>query len=218
MLLKAKELRLEAKRVLCKRYWWTVLATFVSVSFALILAYVIKKTTLCFLWPFWSCSIVLAMVIVFSFVMIVLNACTELGYTKFSLCLYADERKPSLDVLFDYFEQYKWKALWLDILIDLKITAWSLLFVVPGIIAAIRYSQAKFIFAENPEMSVTKAIEESKTMMKNQKWNYFCFVLSYTGWFLLSCIIPCVGPILLMPYFENGCAAFYLNRKAGENA
>ncbi len=218
MLLKAKELRIEAKKVLCKRYWWTVLASFVSTSFALVLAYILDKISCCFLCPFWCCSIVLALIILFAFVIVVLTACTGLGFTKFALCLHADERKPSLDVLFDYCIEYKWKALWLDTLIDLKILAWSLLLIVPGIIAAIRYSQAKFIYAENPDMSVSQAIEESKNMMKNQKWNYFCFVISYFGWFVLSCIIPLIGPILLMPYFESGCSAFYLNRKAGENA
>lgn len=220
MLLKAKELRSEAKRVLVKRYWWSVLAYFVSVSFALVLSYILEKITGCclFCWPLCVCGIVIAIAIIFSFGLIVLNSCTAIGYAKYVLCLHADERKPSLDNLFDYFENYKWKALWLDVLIDLKILAWSLLLIVPGIIAGIRYSQAKFIYAENPDMSVSQAIEESKNMMKNLKWNYFCFIMSYFGWFVLAALVPVLGPILFLPYLESGCAAFYLNVKAGENA
>ena len=51
----------------------------------------------------------------------------------------------------------------LNLLITLKVIAWSLLFVIPGIVAAYRYSMATYIMAENPGMQATEAIERSKS-------------------------------------------------------
>ena len=45
----------------------------------------------------------------------------------------------------------------LNLLITLKVIAWSLLFVIPGIVAAYRYSMATYIMAENPGMQATDA-------------------------------------------------------------
>ena len=45
--------------------------------------------------------------------------------------------------------------------------AWSLLFVIPGIVAAYRYSMATYIMAENPNMQATEAIERSKALLRD---------------------------------------------------
>ncbi len=215
MILTAKNLRLEAKKVLKNRYWWVTLAAFLSILCTLIIAWICKEVTDCRPNCFFCCGffygLLIAFSILISFALLLLNSTVGLGFVKFVTKLYECEEKPSLDTLFDYFKQYKWKAFWLDILIDLKILAWGLLLIVPGIIAGIRYSQAKFILAENPELSAIEAISRSKEMMKNQKWKYFCFRLSYIGWFVLASIVP-GGQTMLLPYSLSGCAAFYLDR------
>lgn len=78
------------------------------------------------------------------------------------------------------------KALWLSIVTGIKVFLWSLLLVVPGIIAAIRYSMAPYFLAENPSLTVREAIQKSKQVMQDSKLSYFFLTFSFFGWMLLS--------------------------------
>lgn len=81
------------------------------------------------------------------------------------------------------------KALGLYLFMFLFITLWTILFIIPGIIASIRYSQAFFVLADDPEKSIRQCMDESKMMMKGNKAKYFVLSLSFIGWILL-CSIP----------------------------
>ena len=59
---------------------------------------------------------------------------------------------------------------------------WSLLFVIPGIIAAIRYSQAFFILADEPDLHPLACIAKSKQMMQPNLSKFFVLELSYVLW------------------------------------
>ena len=65
---------------------------------------------------------------------------------------------------------------------------WSMLFIVPGIIAAIRYSQAFYILADNPGMPAFECIARSKQMMQQNKGKYFLLQLSFLPWLILASI------------------------------
>ncbi|MCL1854369.1 MAG: DUF975 family protein [Clostridia bacterium] len=78
------------------------------------------------------------------------------------------------------------KALWLILLVGVKIFLWSLLFVYPGIIAAIRYSMAPYYLAEDPSISPWEALQKSKNTMRNLKMSYFSLYISFLGWMLLT--------------------------------
>ena len=80
------------------------------------------------------------------------------------------------------------KAFLLQLLIWVKTFLWSLLFVIPGIIAYYRYSQAFYILADNPDYSVTRCVEESKRLMQGNKLRLFCLELSFIGWGFLAAI------------------------------
>ena len=89
------------------------------------------------------------------------------------------------------------------------IMLWSCLFIIPGIIAAFRYSMAFYILADNPEMSGMDALNKSKEMMKGHKWEFFLLQLSFIGWCLL---VPFTFGILLIwltPYIETTNALYY---------
>jgi len=80
------------------------------------------------------------------------------------------------------------KAFGLMVFQSIFIALWTCLFVVPGIIAAIRYSQAFFVLADDPTKSIRQCMNESKIMMKGNKAKYFCLTLSFFGWAFLSLI------------------------------
>lgn len=100
--------------------------------------------------------------------------------------------------LFDGFEHIV-KALWLSIRIGFFVFLWSLLLIVPGIIAAIRYSQAFVVLADHPEYSAGQCMGVSKQYMKQNKGKYFCLILSFIGWALLASI-----PSVFVPDTLNG--------------
>jgi len=107
------------------------------------------------------------------------------------------------------------KAIGLSIVIGIKIWLWSLLFIIPGIIAWYRHSMAFYVMAEHPEIGVIDAIEESKRLMAGNKASLFILSLSFIGWRLL-CILTCgVGFVFLIPYTNAATAAFYLRVSGG---
>lgn len=112
--------------------------------------------------------------------------------------------------------RYFLKALGLTVMISIFVFLWSLLLLVPGIIAAYRYSQAYFILADNPEIGIMDAIRQSKQMMVGHKMEYFVLELSFLGWMLL-CMFCFIGILWLSPYMYVTYGNFYLNLK-GEGA
>lgn len=86
--------------------------------------------------------------------------------------------------IFDGFGYY-FKSLGLIFLIGLFTFLWTLLFIIPGIIAAFSYSQAVYILADNPEKGILQCIRESKEMMRGSKFKIFVLNLSFFGWMFL---------------------------------
>ena len=110
----------------------------------------------------------------------------DLGLTLFFLAMFRRQIVGIGDVFLG-FERYG-KALGLFLFQGLFIVLWSLLFLVPGIIAAIRYSQAFFILADDPNKGIHQCMDESKMMMRGNKAKYFCLSLSFIGWGILASI------------------------------
>ncbi|MDR3594033.1 DUF975 family protein [Clostridium sp.] len=62
---------------------------------------------------------------------------------------------------------------------------YSILLVIPGVIAMIKYSMTFFIWVDNPNISVSEAIDKSVDMTSGHKLEIFKLILSFIGWFLL---------------------------------
>jgi len=110
----------------------------------------------------------------------------ELGISMFFLANFRKQTNNPADIFFG-FEKFG-KALGLMLFSTLFVCLWTLLFIVPGIIAALRYSQAFFILADDPSKSIRQCMNESKAMMKGNKAKYFCLSLSFIGWAILSAL------------------------------
>lgn len=105
--------------------------------------------------------------------------------------------------IFDGFE-YMFKSLGLFFMVSLFTVLWTCCFIVPGIIAWCRYSQAFYILAENPDKPIMMCIDESKAMMMGNKSKYFCLNLSFIGWSILAslpgAILESVSEMADFPY------------------
>ncbi len=90
------------------------------------------------------------------------------------------------------------------------IVLWTLLLIVPGIIKGIAYALVPYLLADDKykDLSYTAVLKKSEEMMKGHKMDYFVFVLSFFGWFLLSALTFFILMIWLAPYFETAKTKF----------
>lgn len=138
-----------------------------------------------------------------------IGGAVQLGLYEFHTRLSMGERPP-LSVLFGKFQIFL-KALGLRLFMLLFIVLWSLLLVVPGIIAAYRYAMAPYLMAEYPQMGIREAVDRSKQMMHGHKGRLFCLGFSFIGWWLLSILTFGILSLWITPYVETAKAAFYLD-------
>lgn len=135
--------------------------------------------------------------------MLIVTGPFTLGITIFFLALFR-RHEVGVNDIFLGFERFG-KALGLFLFQYLFVFLWSLLFVIPGIIAAIRYSQAFYILVDDPDKGIRECMNESKRMMRGNKAKYFGLSLSFIGWILLSAvpsgIIQSISDIITMPAF-----------------
>lgn len=104
------------------------------------------------------------------------------------------------------------KLLGLYLLQALFIFLWSLLLVIPGIIAAYRYRMAIYLLLDDPERGAMECLRLSKQMMKGHKWELFVLDLSFIGWRLLAAL-PYVGYAVMIwvtPYTETTYVLYYM--------
>lgn len=101
---------------------------------------------------------------------IIIYVITEARYHKGSFGNLLD----GLPVLF--------RVVWYQFITTILIALWSMLLIVPGIIASYRYRQGLYILLDHPEMSVMECIHASKNMMDGHKMELFWLDMSFLGW------------------------------------
>jgi uncharacterized membrane protein len=130
-----------------------------------------------------------------------------LGIAIFTLTLSRNE-DAELSQIFEGFKNFG-TALGAYLLMVIFIFLWMLLLIVPGIIAAIAYSQVFYILAEDNSIGAMDALKKSKKMMYGYKWKYFCLGLRFIGWSLLCILTLGIGLLWLMPYMQVSYANFH---------
>lgn len=119
-----------------------------------------------------------------------LTAILGVGFILYCMTIRKGERAGYL-TLFDGFCLVG-KLIGLFLLTSLLVFAWSMLFLIPGIIASYRYSFALYNLLENPNLGILEAIDMSKRQTMGYKGQLFMLDLSYLGWGVLS-----AAPMLL---------------------
>lgn len=175
--------------------------------------------------------------VIWLIITIVIGGAGKLGYAIFNLKL-VDNKEVEFKDLFSQFHRLG-DGFCMNFLVGLYTVLWTLLFIIPGIIKGYSYAMTPYILAENPGMTATEAITESRRIMDGNKWRLFCLGFSFIGWALLCAapllialgilvgiavrtmslvtllwIIPLsiplsVGSLFLTPYQEATYAAFY---------
>lgn len=147
-------------------------------------------------------AVILSVALVFliwAIVTVVIGGATTLGYAKYNLNL-VDDKDPKLKDIFSQYDRLG-TGFGMQFFRGLFIFLWSLLLVIPGIIASYSYSMTAYILCENPEMTAREAIKKSKELMKGNRWRLFCLELSFIGWEILAGVA--IG-ILMIPVLVIG--------------
>jgi uncharacterized membrane protein len=153
-------------------------------------------------------GVVAVVAAIMSIIYLIVGGAVGIGYSNFNLDI-IDGREARIGTLFDSFDQWK-TGFVARLLSSLYVTFWSMLFLIPGVIASYSYSMMHFVMAENPDMSANEAIRESKRLMKGNKWRFFCLQLSFIGWELLAIFLTAgIGLLWVVPYQQAAYAAFY---------
>lgn len=142
-----------------------------------------------------------------SLVAFLLGGTLHLGYAQFLLKQH-DGGKPEFSDLFSQFDRFG-TGFAQRFLRNLYVFLWSLLLVIPGIVKSYSYAMTPFILAENPDMSASEAIRRSMELMDDHKVELFYLELTFLGWDILAGVTLNLGHLVLNPYKNAACAAFY---------
>ncbi len=137
-----------------------------------------------------------------------------LGFNVFFLRL-ARREEPHLAGLFEGFQRFPQALatyLWLIFFLFL----WFLLLIIPGIVAALSYSQTFFLMADDPKLSGREALRKSRALMFGNRWKLFCLFCRFIGWFLLGAITLGLAFLWIIPYLQTALAGFYEDLKAAQ--
>jgi uncharacterized membrane protein len=118
------------------------------------------------------------------------------------------KQNPQIPQLFEGFKKF-WVALGAYLLSTIFVILWSLLLIVPGIIAGLSYAMTFYIIAEDDSIGPLEAIKKSKEIMQGNKWRLFCLGFRFIGWILLCIPTLGIGYLWVFPYMMVSYAKFY---------
>ena len=138
---------------------------------------------------------------------LILSGPLVVGYTGVFLRL-ARRSVAEVDQLFQGFNRFG-IALGAYLLVSLFSSLWTLLLIIPGIVASLSYAMTFYIILDDPAVGPLQAITRSQTMMRGNKWKLFCLSWRFFGWGLLCILTLGIGFLWLVPYMQTTVAHFY---------
>jgi len=148
--------------------------------------------------------------------MLMLQPLLDVGFMSYCLKLNRSQKTDFKD-LFNGLILFI-KVISIFLITTLYILLWSLLLIIPGIVAAYRYRQSYYILLDDPKKSALQCISESCIVMNGKKADLFIIDISFMGWFALDMLVFFLIPlpisfpfvsIWLSPYLGLTRVAFY---------
>ena len=154
----------------------------------------------------WPSEINAAMSISLNIIGYIINTILAIGLIKIALT-FCNERKPKIGKLFDAFDCF-WRYLGIAILYPLIIIGGSLLFIVPGIIWAVKFSLC-YYFVIDKGLGPVEALKASSRATMGVKWHLFGFGILCMMINLLGLICLIVGIFATYPMVLVATALVY---------
>ena len=131
------------------------------------------------------------------------------GVTLFMLRVVRNEQPLDIGLIFDPFNQY-WRFVWGNLRMGIFTFLWTLLLIIPGIIAGIRYSMTVYIMLDKPDCTAKEAMTESIQIMYGHKLQFFGYSLLFGLIVFSGAILTLgIGLIWLIPWSAAFTASFY---------
>ena len=124
-----------------------------------------------------------------------LTAVLGAGFSLYCMAVRRGERAECLTLFAGF--SFVGKLIALNVVESLLIILWSMLFVIPGIVAAYRYRFALYNLYENPGIGVMEALDMSKRQTWGYKSQIFALDWSYFGWLMLASL-PLLAVLFLL--------------------
>ncbi len=119
----------------------------------------------------------------------------NLGMAWFFLRTFRQQDSDYNDMLIGV--EFKQNAIMLYLIIYFRTLFGFMLFVIPGVIAMLRFSQAFNILADNPLKSPQQCMFESEFLMNGNKTAFFNLQISFIGWYFLASLPQSVWSFML---------------------
>lgn len=145
--------------------------------------------------------------IIVSVVTLLITSFITLGANSFSLKIARNEEVK-------WTELFSKANMWFvvivaTLLIQIFTSLWTILLIIPGLIAVFKYSMTYYVLVDEPEIGALGAISKSKELMNGHKLDLFILMLSFLGWILLGLLTFGLLYIWLVPYINVTYAKFY---------
>ncbi len=131
------------------------------------------------------------------FVSLTLGGMMAFGMAKLMLASVEGSQGSKVAAAFSGFG-HPFGCCWLRLMSGVLILFWTLLFVIPGIIAWYRYRQAWYLKMEHPGWGAMQCLRESGRMMKGHKWQAFCLDCAYWKELLAPALLILAGETMLI--------------------
>ena len=130
------------------------------------------------------------------------------GMALFFLNLH-DGNKLEIRTIFNPFKEVWLNSVLAYFMMIVIIIIGSILFIIPGIIASLMFSQVFYIIAEDNKIDPYNALVKSKKMMDGNKWKLFKIILRILLLAIVCILTLGIGFIWLAPYQNSVYAKFY---------
>ena len=120
-----------------------------------------------------------------------------------------DGNKLEIRTIFNPFKEVWLNSVLAYFMMIVIIIIGSILFIIPGIIASLMFSQVFYIIAEDNKIDPYNALVKSKKMMDGNKWKLFKIILRILLLAIVCILTLGIGFIWLAPYQNAVYAKFY---------
>lgn len=97
----------------------------------------------------------------------------------------------------------------LGFMLNLYVTLWSLLFIIPGIVKSYSYAMAYYVQVDHPDYDWRECLLESERLMSGNRMRLFTLQLSFIGWMIVGSLCLGVGTLWVSTYMQTAEAIFY---------
>lgn len=134
---------------------------------------------------------------------------TVMGYGFIDLIDLAQKNEEiKISGLFNWFSNPV-KVILVGIVSAIIVRIGLMLLLIPGIIAAIYFSQVIYVLHEQPELSLTNIFKASANLIKGNVKSYIVLILSFIPWYIVCVITFGIAAIWVYPYFLVAQYFFY---------